>query len=283
MTSSMMFLFVLPVSSPAQGSSVIMVITEVSHVIQFIQVEISAPFIVVISKIIHIFLIEKSVPNPEEKWIIQNTIDMPNVITEVKHISIKDLSNSVYSCSLRKLCPEPLGYLWNSIDSQTINMILLNEISYPIQKSISNIWIFLLEICKSSQSTVFNFPLIVSGKVIVCNFTPIMIMVALFEGIIDTKISIKVSHMISNDINHDPNASFVTGTNEINKILLTSKSIVELIYISAPITMISSISIIDYRRDPDGIKAHSLNIIKIIDDSSISSTTIVAFINIFFT
>jgi len=39
--------------------------------------------------------------------------------------------------------------------------------------------------------------------------------------------------------------------------------------------MISSISIIYDGRDPNGIKAHALNIVKIVDDSAIPTSTIV--------
>jgi len=65
-----MFFLALPISAPAQGSSVVVVVAEISHIVQSVHVYIFWPLVVVISQIVHIFLIEKSVSDPEEKCIV---------------------------------------------------------------------------------------------------------------------------------------------------------------------------------------------------------------------
>ena len=69
-----MFLFIIPVSPPAESSRVIMVITKVTHVIEPIGINLSAPFAVVVSDVGHVFLVEKSVSNPEEEGIVKDCI-----------------------------------------------------------------------------------------------------------------------------------------------------------------------------------------------------------------
>jgi hypothetical protein len=111
---------------------------------------------------------------------------------------------------------------------------------------------------------------------LVRDLTPVMVVAGISERSVDTKVCIEIPHMISDDVDHDIDASFVTGTDKVDEILFAAEVLVEFVEISTPIAVVSSVTIIDNRRDPYGIKAHSLNIVQIVDDSSISSSTIVA-------
>jgi len=84
------------------------------------------PLVVVISQIVHIFLIEKSVSDPEEKRIVQNSIHRIKIPSDVWHTAIKHLTHSIDSCGLLELAPEPFRDLWYSIDPQSINIVLLH-------------------------------------------------------------------------------------------------------------------------------------------------------------
>jgi hypothetical protein len=88
-----------------------------------------------------------------------------------------------------------------------------------------------------------------------------MIMIGVIKWHILSIDLIKVPHMISNNIKHNPNSSLMAGIHEINKILLRSKVFIHLIDISAPISMISSVTVIDDWTDPYCIKSHSLDIV----------------------
>ncbi len=114
------------------------------------------------------------------------------------------------------------------------------------------------------------------GEVIVRNGAPVMVVLFLVERIIDTKVLIKIAHVITNNIHHNPDVSSVTGRNEIFEILLGSKVIVQLVKISTPVTMVTSIAIVDDWGDPDCIKAHTLNVVKVVDDTSVATAAVVA-------
>ena len=115
-------------------------------------------------------------------------------------------------------------------------------------------------------------------KVLIRDFTPVVIMTWVVERCIYAEICIKVSHMISNDVDHDKNVPLMASIDKIYKILLGAEVIIKFVQISAPISMVSSIPIINDRRDPYSIEAHTLNIVKIVDDTFISSSTVVTYI-----
>jgi hypothetical protein len=73
MASFVMLDFVSPISTPAQGTSVVMIIDEVGHVIQAFKVNVFCPLIVIISDVVHVFVVEDRVSDPEKEWVIEDT------------------------------------------------------------------------------------------------------------------------------------------------------------------------------------------------------------------
>lgn len=112
-------------------------------------------------------------------------------------------------------------------------------------------------------------------KVLIRDFTPVVVMTWVVERCVYAEICIKISHVIRNDVDHDKNVPLMASIDKIYKIFLGAEVIIEFVQIPTPISMVSSISIIDDRRDPYSIEAHTLNIIKIVDDTSISSSTVI--------
>ena len=92
---SVMFFLGLPIASPAQSSSIVMVVTEIAHIVESINIDIFAPFIVVIPKIVHIFLIEECISDPEEEGVVENGVKGAQIASKVPHIAIEDFTYSV--------------------------------------------------------------------------------------------------------------------------------------------------------------------------------------------
>lgn len=86
-----------PVTTPAESSGVIMVVAEVSHIVKSIGVNIFGPFGVIVPEVVHIFLVEESVSDPEEEGIVEYGIKGLKVSSKVPHISIEDFPNSIDS------------------------------------------------------------------------------------------------------------------------------------------------------------------------------------------
>lgn len=103
-------------------------------------------------------------------------------------------------------------------------------------------------------------------------------MCCIIERSVDSEVGVEVAHVVGNYVNHDQDVALVAGVDEILEIFLWSEVIVELIEISAPIAMVAAVPIVDNGGDPDGIEAHTLYVVQIVSDSSISSTAVVPYL-----
>ena len=70
----MVLLLILPISAPTQSSCVIVIVAKISHIVEVIGVDVFAPFSVVVSDVVHIFLIEECVSDCEKERIVQTGI-----------------------------------------------------------------------------------------------------------------------------------------------------------------------------------------------------------------
>lgn len=103
-----------------------------------------------------------------------------------------------------------------------------------------------------------------------------MEMVTWVERIILAVILIGISHVISNDVDHHPNIIIMACFDKVSEILLGSEIAVKTVHVSGPIAMITSIVVVNNRWDPNGIKSHTLYVVKIFDDSSVTSATVIS-------
>lgn len=252
-----------------------MIVHEIGHIVQWFWINIFSPFIVVVSDIGHVLIVEDSVSDPEKERVVKCTTDWSDVTANVPHGAVENLTDSVNSWSLSELTPEPFGHLWNCIDSQAVDLVFLDQVMDPAQKSGSNVVVFLLQVGEICQAAVFYSVLVVVGKVGVWNGTEIVVMLGLIERIVNTVVFIKISHVISDNIDHDPDVPGMTGIDEILEILLRSEVVVQLVQVPTPVPMISTVSVINNWRYPDSIKPHTLNIVQIVDNTSVTTATVV--------
>ena len=82
--------------------------------------------------------------------------------------------------------------------------------------------------------------------------------------------------MVSNNIDHNPNSSLTAGANKVLEIVSRSKMVVELLPVASPVPMVTSIQVINNRRNPNGIEAHSRDVIKVVSNSLVSTSTVVS-------
>lgn len=85
--------------------------------------------------------------------------------------------------------------------------------------------------------------------------------------------------MIGDNIKHDPDAFLVASIHEILKVLLSSKVLIDLLPITSTISVvIFRPFVIGNRRNPDGVEAHTLDVVKFVLNSFESTTA--SFMNI---
>ena len=241
-----------------------MIVHEIAEIVQFISIDSSSPLIIMTPQISHILVVKNSVPYPKEERIVQHSIQRAQISRKVAHISIKDLPDSIDPSSILELFPEPFWHFGYSVDSDPVDLVFLDQVADPLQQLCADPIVLLFQVGQTCQSAVLDSVLVFCGEVVVRDYAVPVVVVGRVEGHVLSVIFVQVAHMITHNINHNPNIPLMASINKINKILLGAKIAIQLINIPAPMPMIAAIPIINNRTDPNSIKSHSLNIIQII-------------------
>ena len=273
----MVFLLVVPVAAPTQRPGIIVVVTEIGQVVQSVGVGVFGPLAVVISEVVHVLLVEEGVSHPEEERVVQHRVQGPQVASHVPHAPVEDLPHRVHPRGLGKLAPEPLRHFGNGVDSYPIDVVLADEISDPAEQGGADVVVLLLEVGQLGQPAVLNPVLVVVGEVLVRNLAPVVVVAGVVERRINSEIGVQIAHMVGHHVHHHQNIPLVASAHKVNEILLTAEVVVESIEVSAPIAMIPPVAVIDDRGDPNGVEAHTLDIVQIVNYTPISSSAVVPF------
>ena len=81
--------------------------------------------------------------------------------------------------------------------------------------------------------------------------------------------------MVSDDVNHDPDAQGVCSINHLLQRVLISEVRVNFLPVSSPVPVVSTIGVINDRRYPYSIEAKVFNILKLLLNSLEITTTVV--------
>ena len=168
------------------------------------------------------------------------------------------------------LGPEVFWNLWDAIDSDSIESIVIDEVLDPVLEVSSDPVVFLIKIWEVDKSTVLNLPLIspvIDGAISV-------IMIWRVEWLDRAEIVSNWGNMVGDNIDHDVDALIVAGFDKVLEIIRRSEVVVGLVPVSTPVAMISWLLVIDNWRDPDGIESHTLDIVKMVDHSLVGTSAI---------
>jgi len=80
--------------------------------------------------------------------------------------------------------------------------------------------------------------------------------------------------VVGNDVNHHPDIFLVGSFDEVLQVVGTTEVGVDLLPVASPVSVITIVKIVDDRRDPDGIEAHTLNVVQVVDETLVVSATI---------
>jgi len=212
-------------------------------------------FTVLLSKsvfeVLHALSRSENILDGEVHWIVEKTGKMLRVWTNVVWISVKAFSHLENTSSLTVLAPEISFNFWDCVDSDTIELIGIDQVLNPIFKVLSDITIVLVKIWKISKSTVLNLTCIIP----VVDLAIAVIMLRSVQRIDLTEITSDWSNVIGNDIDHDSDSFRVSSVNKGLKIILTSEVRIDLLPVSGPVTMISWIQVINNWRNPNSIES----------------------------
>ena len=101
-------------------------------------------------------------------------------------------------------------------------------------------------------------------------------MLSLVQGVDLAEIITNWGGVVGNDVNHDVHSLSVGSVDEVLEVLLGSKVGVDLLPVSGPVAVVSSIKVVNDGGDPNGVEAHALNVVKVVLDSLPGASAIVA-------
>ena len=204
-------------------------------------------------------------------WVVENTGDEVLVWTNVVGVTVEALTHLEDTSGISVLLPEVLGDLRNGIDSNTIELVGVDQVLDPILKITSDVLIILVEIWEVSESAVLNLTLVVP----VLDLASIVVMLVVVEWVDLGEVHADWGNVVGDNIDHDVHAFIVGSFDEVLKIISRTEVIVSLLPIGSPVTVITITVVINDWGDPDGVEAHTLDVVKVVGDTVPGTTAVV--------
>lgn len=163
----------------------------------------------------------------------------------------------------------------DGVNSNTINVVSLDEVLNPVNKVVTNEGVVLIEISKTSESTMLNVVHVLVTEISIRDNAVRVIVIRRVERNILRVVLISVTHVVSNNIDHNPDVSLVTSINKGLETTFTTEVTVDLSHVLSSITVESIRIIIGDRGDPDSVETQICNIVEVVFNTLEVTTTIV--------
>lgn len=82
--------------------------------------------------------------------------------------------------------------------------------------------------------------------------------------------------MVGDNIDHNPDVLGVGGVDEVLKVVGATEVAVEVLPVASPVAVVAAIDVINNGGNPDGVEAHTLDVVKVIGHALVVSTTVAA-------
>jgi hypothetical protein len=160
-----------------------------------------------LSNFVHALLSSEDICYCVVHGVRQQCINIILVISNVTRIVVKDLSNLIHSGSLGEFFPKRFRNFRNSVNSNPVNLVLLNKVLNPVLECLSHPGVFLSQIRQPRQSAVFHLPLIVP----VINVTSSVVMLIFVERVDLAEVRTDWGDVVGYYIYHHPHAFGMQG------------------------------------------------------------------------
>ena len=103
-----------------------------------------------------------------------------------------------------------------------------------------------------------------------------MIVLTSVERVDLAEIGTDWGNVVSDDVDHNPNAFFMGCLDESFEVVFRAEVLIDVLPVGGPVTVVAWFFILNDGRDPDGVKAHASNIVKVLDHTLVVTTTVIA-------
>ena len=83
-------------------------------------------------------------------------------------------------------------------------------------------------------------------------------------------------NVVSDNVNHNPDAFFVGCLDESFEVVFRAKVLIDVLPVGGPVAVVAWFFILNDGRDPNGVKAHASDIVKVLDHTLVVTTTVIA-------
>ena len=234
-------------------------------------VEVRFFFVVAALDVVHGLGRTEDVADSVVHGVVEESGQMILVGSNVSGISIEAFSHLENAGRSSIFGPEISWNLWNGVDADSIEVKLRDEVLYPVLEVSADVIVLSVVIWESSKTAVLDGPLVAP-----VNVTVVVIVLRLVQRVNLAEIKADGSRVVGNNIDHHIDVTSMAFLHKLLKVILTSEVTVDLLPVASPVAVISTIEVINDGRDPDGIEAHTLDVVKLLDHSLVVTTAVVA-------
>lgn len=219
----------------------------------------------------HALAVGEGVSDGVVHGVVKESRDVVLVVTNIPRESVEAFSHLEDSRSLSEFSPEVLRNLRDSVNTNTVKIVILDEFLDPVEELLSNVGVFLFQIGEAWESAVLNLPLITP----VIDITVIVVMLGLIEGGYLGIVKTYWANMVGDHVDHHPDVHIVGGLDHSLKTISSSKVVIDFIPVLSPVTMEAILSVIYNWWDPNGIKTKVFDVLEILNDTIKVTTAVV--------
>lgn len=204
-------------------------------------------------------------------WVVEKTGQEVLIWRDVVRISVETFTHLENTSRISILLPEVWFDFRNGINSNTIELIGVDQVFDPVLEISSDVIVILVEIWEVSKSAVLDLSLVAP----VCDLAIIVIVLSLVERVDFAEVHTNWGNVVGDNIDHDVHVLIVSSFDEVLEILVRTEMIVGLLPIGSPVSVISITIVVNNWGDPDGVETHTLDVIEVVGDTVPGSTTVV--------
>jgi len=206
--------------------------------------------------------------------VVEDGVKRTLIACNVWKVVTEDLTDGIDTSFLAEFSPEVLGDIRDGIDSESIKVVGLNEVLNPFEDGLLDERMVLVKIRKTTEPASFHTVLV--SWVNMSAVEVVVVVFRLVEGDDSSVVPvIYITNVVGHNINHHPDVLFMANSDEFLEFFSSTEVLVDLIEIAGPVSVVTVGSVGDNRGDPNGIEAHTLDVVEIVLDSLEGTSTVV--------
>jgi hypothetical protein len=226
--------------------------------------------IVSVADIIHGFSTSKDISNGVVHWVVEQSCEVILIGTHVGRVSVEALSHLEDAGGLTILLPEVAWHLWDGVNSDSIEAVLLDDTTNPALEVGADEIVVLVQIWQVGQSAILNLSLVIP----VGDLAVSVEVIGRVEWVELAVVLADWTNVVGHNIDHHPDALGMGSFHELLQVVLGSKVGVDGFPVTSPVSVVSTIGVVHNWGDPNGIESHSLNVVKLLDHTLVITSAV---------